>query len=278
MSVFRDALRVARMEATLFQRFPKIRFSVLGIILIPAIYVLTYLASVWDPASQTGRLPAAIVDLDEGTEVNGQRVALGHDLKATLLEKRKFGFYDAPSAEAARQDVRTGASLFALIIPPDFSAAAMAAAEPGAGRLIVFASEGNNYAGAGFAKRFADELGHQVNATLNEKRWEAVLGATAASGDGLARMREAVARLHQGALQLDAGLGAARGGSTELARGSIQVSDGTASLADGVRQLGGGLRALDARKPAPSELQALKDGASQLAAGHAELQKAFPKM
>lgn len=278
MRVFRDALRVARMEATLFRRFPKIRFSVLGIILIPAIYVLIYLASVWDPASQTGRLPAAIVDLDQGTELNGQKVALGADLATKLLETKKFGFYRAPNPEAAREDVRTGASLFALIIPADFSASAMAAAEPGAGRLIVFASEGNNYTGAGFARRFADELGHQVNATLNEKRWEAVLGATAASGDGLARMREAVARLREGAVQLDAGIGAARGGSADLAQGAVQLSGGAASLADGVRQLGGGLRALDARKPAPADLQALKDGGSQLAAGHVEFQKAFPRM
>ena len=40
---------------------------------------------------------------------------------------------------------------------------------------------GSSGIAAATARRFAAELGHQVNETLNEKRWSLVLGATAQS-------------------------------------------------------------------------------------------------
>ena len=278
MRLLSSALAVARLEGSLFRRYPKLRVSVMGIVLIPALYAFIYLSSVWDPASRTAQLPALIVNQDAGTEVQGKPVNLGRDLTASLQARQAFGFTVAADAEQARRAVREGTVLFALIIPPQFSAQAMGAATAGAGKLVVVASEGNNYAGAGFARRFAAELGHQLNETLNEKRWEAVLGATSSSADSLARLREGVGRLQAGALALNTGLGQAHDGSLQLAGGLGKLSDNVSLLGDGVKQLGAGARTLDARKPAAADLQALKTGASQLAAGHADLQKGLGQL
>ena len=278
MRFLRSALEVARLDGQLFRHFPKLRWSVLGIVLIPALYAFIYLESVWDPSSRTANLPAAIVNLDRGSRVGEEQVNLGEQLATKLKAQRAFGFYDSGDVEAARQSVRQGHSLFALIIPADFSAAALSADAAGAGKLVIFASEGNNYTGAGFAKRFASEAGHQLNETLNEKRWAVVLGTAASSADSLQRLREGVAQLHEGALALDAGLVKARGGSAQLAGGAVQLSGGVDALGDGVKQLGAGARTLDARKPAAADLRGLKDGATQLAAGHAELGKAMPQL
>ncbi len=278
MRVFRNALRVSMLEARLFRTFPKLRWSLLGVVLIPAFYAFIYLESVWDPVSHTGNLPAAIVNLDRGAMANGQAVNLGMDLAQTLKDKQQFGFYEEGDADAARRAVRQGKSLFALVIPADFSAGAMAAGSPGAGKLVVFASEGNNYAGAGFARRFAEELGHQVNESLNEKRWEVVLGASSSAADSLQRLREGVTRLREGAAALHSGLGKAENGSTQLAKGAAELSTGVVQLGDGMKQLGAGARTLDAKKPEPSDLQTLKTGAAQLATGHEELHKALPQL
>lgn len=268
MRLLRSAYAVARLEAGLFRAYPKLRLSVLGIVLIPALYAYIYLSSVWDPVSRTGQLAAAVVDLDRGAQANGQPVNLGAELARTLKQRRIFGFYDEADAEHAKREVRAGRALFALIIPPDFSANAVSAAAPGAGRLVVYASEGNNYAGAGFAKRFAIDLGHQINETLNEKRWTAVLGATSASADGLTRLRQGIAALQGGAQQLEAGSAQAHAGSARLAAGAGRLAGGMAALADGVNQLAAGARTLEGRRPAAADLQALKAGAQQLAAGH----------
>jgi putative membrane protein len=84
MSVLRDALAVARLESGLLARFPRFRLSLAGIVLIPALYALIYLESVWDPASRTGALPAVIVNLDQGARFHGTQVHLGEELSRTL--------------------------------------------------------------------------------------------------------------------------------------------------------------------------------------------------
>lgn len=278
MGLFKNALQVAKLEGALFAHFPKLRFSVLGIVLIPALYAFIYLASVWDPVSRTSELPVAIVNLDQGTQVDAKQVNLGQDLVRSLKQRNAFSFRDRQDAEAAQREVRDGKLFFALIVPPGFSADAMGAAQSGAGKLVVYISEGNNYSGAGIARRFASELGHQLNETLNEKRWEAVLGVAAGSADGLVRLREGVAKLQAGAAALDSGLGQAQGGAAQLAAGSGKLADNLVLLTDGVKQLGAGARTLDQRRPAPSDLQALKDGASQLVAGHASLQTGLAEL
>ena len=278
MKLFRNALQVAKLEGSLFVNFPKLRSSVMGIVLIPALYAFIYLSSVWDPASRTSQLPAAIVNLDQGVLIQGKSVNLGGDLTGSLKTKNAFAFRDGSDPELAKREVREGKILFALIIPPAFSSDAMGAATAGAAKLVVYASEGNNYSGAGFARRFASELGHQLNETLNEKRWEVVFGVAAGSADSLGRLREGAAKLQAGATALDAGLAQAHDGSSKLASGTGTLSEGISQLTDGVKQLGAGARTLDGNKPASSDLQTLKTGAAQLATGDADMQKGLMQL
>ena len=278
MSLLGDAWGIARAEAGLFVRFPKLSISVLGIILIPSLYAFIYLSSVWDPYGRSSALPVAIVNLDEGFEYAGQSVNLGHDLAETLVARQTFGFVVSRDEAAARDAVRAGASAFALIIPADFSANAVPGTHTGGGKLIVFASEGNNYTGAGLAKRFAAELGHQVNETLNEKRWSLVLGSSESARESLGRLRDGVAQLRAGAEELEKGLASAKDGSSKLTGGSTQLTAAAAQLGEGFKQLGAGLREIESRKPAPQELQALKAGSAQLAAGRTELVRGLDEL
>lgn len=275
MTLIRRALRIARLDAQLLRAFPRLWLSVAGIVLIPALYAFIYLESVWDPASRTGLLQAAIVNLDKGSEIGGKPVNIGGDLVRTLQARRIFNFREDADPAHARQEVRAGRTLFALIIPPDFSATALNAATPGASKVLVFVSEGNNYAGAGFARRFANELAFQVNGTLSERRWEVVLGQASESADSLARMREVVAKLHLGAVTLDSGLQRTHDAGSQVAGGAQRLSDQVGTMADGVQQLGKALRAMDARKPPQGELQSLKTGANQIAEGQVGMARSY---
>ena len=278
MSLLRDAWIIAKAEAGLFRRFPKLSISVLGIVLIPSLYAFIYLSSVWDPYGRSSALPVAIVNLDEGFDYAGQTVNLGRDLAATLEARQTFGFVVSRDEAAAREAVRAGRSAFALIIPSDFSANAVPGTQTGGGKLIVFASEGNNYTGAGLAKRFAAELGHQVNETLNEKRWSLVLGSSESARLSLGRLRDGVAQLRAGALELDKGLASAKDGTDRLAGNGSQLASAVTQLSEGVKQLGAGLREMESRKPAPQDLLALKNGSTQLAAGRAELVRGLDEL
>lgn len=157
----------------------------------------------------------------------------------------------------SREAVAIGNLAFAVIVPKDFSAQAVPGAIAGGGKILVILSEGNNYSSAGFARRFAAELSHQVNKTLSEKRWEMVLSTADGSKKSLAQLKAGVAQLREGA--------------KTLADGSVQYSTAATELSSGLRQVASGVRAMEARLPAESDLKALKSGSQQLVAGQREL-------
>jgi putative membrane protein len=278
MKTLRDAWAIACLEAGLFKRFPTLGWSVQGVLLIPALYAFIYLASVWDPAARTSLLPAAIVNLDAGVEYRGQRAQVGAELAASLQAKHTFGFHIYTDEQVARKAVREGSAVLALIIPRDFSANAVPGLQAGAGRLIIYTSEGNNYTAAGMARRFAAELGHQVNETLNEKRWELVLTTAAGSQRSVRSLKEGVAQLRAGSHELDAGLVQAETGTRALSDGARKLGDATGQLTSGLKQAGAGVRTMDAKRPAASELSALKQGSRTLADGHVELGRGLEQL
>ena len=248
---------IARAELAIVRRFPRILLAVVAVGVVPAIYALIYLSSVWDPAGHTADLPAAIVNQDRGVTYMSRTVNVGDELTRTLLEKRAFGFRAMDDAEAARAEVRRGALAFALLIPPDFSANAVPGTQRGAGQLVVYTSEGNNYSSAGLARRFAGELGHQVNEMLNEQRWGLVLNAASGSQARLEKLKQALLEL--------------RDGSQTLANGAAQYSAAAQQVGSGFKQVNGGIRTIESKLPADADLRALKAGSQQLASGQREL-------
>ncbi|NBW49483.1 MAG: YhgE/Pip domain-containing protein [Betaproteobacteria bacterium] len=271
MTFLRDALVIFRLEATLFTRFPKLKASAIGVMLIPALYALIYLASVQDPGAHTGTLKAAIVNLDGGLDYRGQAVNIGESVVVSLKGKQSFGFVDYPNEEDAKRDVRQGQLAFALIIPKDFSANAVPGNTVAGGRLVMYISEGNNYNGASLAKRFASELGHQVNINLNEKRWSLVLTTAAGSADKLVQLRQGVQALKEGAHRLSEGLGKASAGSQTVTTGANSFNSAVTQLGDGMKQLGAGLHTMDQQRPSAQDLVALKAASAELGKGHAAL-------
>ena len=199
--------RIVRTDLSLFRRFPRLVLATAAIALVPALYALIYLSSVWDPNAKTNTLPVAIVNLDQGFNYNGRMNNVGAELAADLVREASFGYRSMDDAQAARRAVQLGTLAFAIIIPKDFSSSALPGVQPGGGKVAVILSEGNNYAAAGFARRFAAELGHQVNEALNEKRWEQVLVSSSGSGKSLERLKAAVAQLRAGANTLNDGVG-----------------------------------------------------------------------
>ncbi|MGE5652153.1 MAG: YhgE/Pip family protein [Bacillota bacterium] len=280
---------VIQADRHLFQRFPTLKLAALGMVLLPAIYAVIYLDSVWDPNAKTSALPVGLVNLDSGTSFRGQDVRFGNDVAAALEKQGQFGYQRFSDAASAQQAVRDGKLHFTVLIPKDFSQHVVAGTQPGAAKVAVYASEANNYVGAGLARRFAPELAQGVNGLMSAKRAE--LNA-AGSLQSLAKLKEAVMRLNVGASLLTFGLEGAVKGSGELEKGTVTLKDGALQLQEGTRklnagagelvpgmkQLGAGLRMMDAKKPSNGDLQALADGAHGLAAGEAEFGKSLAQL
>ena len=276
--LFANIWTLARLEAGFFLRFPKLMLGATVVAVIPALYVLIYLTSVWDPAARTGDLPVAIVNLDQGLVYRDQAFNVGRDVAKRLRAKPAFGYVDIADEREARRLVRRGTLAFALIIPSDFSSNAVPGARIGAGKLEVFTSEGNSYPSAGLARRFAEDLGREVNQSLNEQRWALVLADAAGSSRDLIRLHDGLEHLRQGAKELVTG-------TQQTARGAESVSGGAAKLAQsmvqldtGTHELGIGLRTLFDKRPRNSDLQRLEEGAQALASGHDDMGKGLTQL
>ncbi|WP_245636062.1 YhgE/Pip domain-containing protein [Curvibacter delicatus] len=242
--------QIVRTDLALFRRSSRLWLAVLAIALVPAAYALIYLSSVWDPNAKTSDLPVGIVNLDEGFDYRGRNMNVGAELTSELIKSATFGFRKLDAADAARQAVKHGSLAFAIIIPRDFSASAVPGEYAGAGTVTVVLSEGNNYAAAGFARRFAVDLGHQVNEALNEKRWEQVLLSADGSGKSLDMLKAGMAELRTGVLTYNDGL--------------TRYSGTVVQLANGFKQVGAGIRTMESKLPPEAELKAFKAGTQRL--------------
>jgi len=276
--LMRESRLLLRLEAPYFIGGARTLLAVLAVALIPALYVVIYLSSVWDPGAHSGALQVGLVNLDLGVVYREHNVNMGHELVAQLERNPRFGYHQIDDADAARQQVRHGTLAFALIIPRDFSSNAVPGAQPGAGKLVVYASEGNSFEGARIAQLFAAELGHKVNESLNEQRWSLVLLNAAGSKDSVERLRHAASQLHAAADELSSGTSRAAIGAKAMGSSASRLNEGVAQLGSGVHQLSVGLRSLDAKRPRNSELSALNAGAEALQAGHEELHKTLQNL
>ena len=160
---------------------------------------------------------------------------------------------------------------FALIVPRDFSSNAVPGAKAGAGKLVVYTSEGNSYQAAGIARRFAEELGHEVNERLNERRWALVLTNATGSRHSLQQLNDGVRQLQLGADELAKGAAKAATGAESVNAGASQLQQGVGQLSAGGKDLGAGLQAIESKRSRRSELNQLKTGSEVLTQSHAEL-------
>lgn len=272
-SLIRQFRHVAGVELGLFLRYPKQLLAALVVVVIPAIYLLIYLSSVWDPAARTGALPVGLVNQDQGVSYRDQSLNIGRDLMDKLRQNNHFGYQEAANEDEARQLVRRGQLAFALIIPADFSANAVPGLQAGRGRLVVYTSAGNNFESSVLASQFAKALGEDVNRTLNERRWSLVLSASAGSQQNVDRLRQGLAQLRNGANELAQGVAKAESGNGVVRQGALRLQEGVLRLTEGTHQLGVGVRAMEAGLPPVEEVRALRLGAEALATGHQDFGK-----
>jgi putative membrane protein len=277
--------RLIEADSALLRRQRRFAIAVFGALFIPALYALIYLSSLWDPSARTGALRAGLFNGDAGAVYRAAPINMGEEVVQTLMRQGAFRWERRDDEADARQAVRRGELSFAVLIPRDFSAQALGGREAGAAQLLIYTSEGNSYSAAGFARRFAPELAHRVNESLNEQRWKLVLESAEGSKISLETLREHVGELREGTRQarsgsteLQQGLTRAAEAALTLRRGSAQLADGSSQLASGWRPLAGGLRQLDAHRPATADLDGLRLGAQRLVLGQQDLGRGLDQL
>jgi YhgE/Pip-like protein len=207
MKFLLQIVSIVRDEASFLLQNPKKLLSGAVLACVPAMYCVLYITSVWDPETKTNALPVAVVNLDEGVKYREHTFNVGWEIATQLEDSGRFGFVMSGDEQNARTLVRQGKLAFAVIIPRDFSASAVPGAEAGAGKVVIYTSQGNNFETAAIAKHFAETLGREINERLNERRWVLVLHNAAGSQRNVDHLRETVGKLRASARELSADTG-----------------------------------------------------------------------
>ncbi|WP_017792812.1 YhgE/Pip domain-containing protein [Leucobacter salsicius] len=235
--------------------------TILGILLVPLTVAGVLLWGLWNPTERLGTITAAVVNLDEPVELDGQLVPLGRVLSAELItngtestdegettQNFTWVLTDESDAQAGLDD---GTYATVITIPKNFSAAATSLsgdpdeaeqahieiAESDRGRLIDTALSGI--------------VTQTATSVLNQQLGEQFVGSVFV---GMTELQSGISDAADGADAL-------AGGGTKLAEGATQLADGTILLADGTRQLADGAGELSAGAGS------LAGGASDLANG-----------
>ena len=274
MNFFRQIRRLVRLELLLVVGQAKWVVTFCFVTMIPALYLLIYLSSMWDPASHSRSLRVGLVNQDKGYAYRDQMVEMGAELVNRLLRKADLGYFPLTSPDTARELVRSGDLAFAIIIPADFSALAVPARMADEGRLEIYTSAGNNYQTYLIAKKYAEDLDAELNQALNEQRWKLVLTSSMASND-LFELKSALTEIHRGTLELNTGLQTVTRHSGRLTQGVSHWGEEVNKLTAGTQQVGQFLRSMETALPPADDVRRLRVGADELAAGHLELDKAL---
>lgn len=217
------------------------------------------------------KVTAAIVNLDEGTEVEGQFVPMGRQLGAALIGREDDNIqWILADVEHGRDGLRSGEYSAVVTIPKDFSSRVMsfAANDPAVAEKADVQIEVSRNAPA-FDGDIAQEIARigmqEINTMLTQQYLGGIYEGFNEVGVQFQQIVDGARQLHDGASQLSDGVDKASDGTGQLADGMGQLSAGGRPLADGGRKLADGGRDL-------------QTGAAQLADGVRQLDQGVQQM
>lgn len=251
--------------------------SLVGVLIVPLIVALGFLGATWNADHRLHRAQAAVVNLDEMVELNGQPVPLGRQLAAGLVERRDDNLsWELADAAHAKSGLESGRYVAVITIPKEFSADATSfAANDGNARqatIKVETSQVTGIADGAIAQVIAETARGVFNTELTETYLDNIYLGFNETGKQFRTVADASGKLADGGDQLADGMRSSADGTAELAAGSRAYATGVAEAATGAGQLATGAETLAAGGgQLKTGADGLADGAGQLADGAGQL-------
>lgn len=254
-------------------RTRKMIVPMIAILFIPVLYAGMFLWAFWDPYANMEDLPVAVVNLDEGAEMEGEQLTLGKELTETLIEDQTFKFTNV-SKEEAEKGLGNQDYYVVIEIPENFSAHATTLLDDNPEKLTIVykPNEGFNFLSAQIGETAMDKIRAEVNekvaATYAEKLFASITEMGDGFGDaadGAGKLQDGVEKLYAGASDLKGYLETLAGSTVTLANGTDELARGAEKAAAGAKDLNKGLGSLS------SGANALQAGAERASTGANEL-------
>lgn len=235
-------------------RTPITWLTILGVLLLPAAIGGILMAALYNPTERLDSMTAAIVNLDEPVEIDGQTAPLGRQLASGLVE----GSDDLDSnltwvisnEEDAADGLADGSYQAVITIPEDFSAAATSggrAVADGGGdaqqaTIQVTTPDDGLVADDLITGQIADVAASTLGTMLSEATTENILVGFTTIGDQIGDAADGALELAKGARDAATGAAALPDGATQLAAGAGELGTGAATLASGLDTIAGQTR------------------------------------
>lgn len=254
--------------------------TILGIMLIPFLYSVFFLKSVWDPYGNVDKLPVAVVNNDRPVEFRGQKLNVGQQLVNNMKKQSGLDWHFVTEKRA--QDGMAHHKYYMVVkIPDDFSqnAGTVLDEHPRKMNLQYQTNDSLNYIGQVITKEAAGELNSKVSRTVSTAYADTMFGVVKQVGTGFGKAAKGAVKLNDGSKALTNGLTTYTAGVKTLNNGVITLHSGVEPLSAGIVQLADGSLALDrglrtytgAVSQVNSGVQTLQAGASPLAQGVSQL-------
>ncbi len=216
--------------------------TILALTLVPSIYAGLYLYANHDPYGGLDRVPAALVVSDRGTTTSdGRDVEAGNEVAAQLLEQGDFDWQRVDAADA-RSGVAHGDYDFALVIPPDFSAAltSSAGSDPHQAQLRMVTNDANSYLSTTIANTVITKVREAISERVSAEATSNFLLGISDVRKELVQGAAGAGTLHQGIDKAGAGAERLAAGLDTMAAKVAPLPDKTAQLASGAGQVADG--------------------------------------
>lgn len=235
-------LRIAWRDISSIFKNRFIRVSVVGIIIVPLLYSLLYLAAFWDPYSRLTSMPVAVVNLDEGSTKDSSPVNYGDDVVKNLKDNSELGWKFVSLKDA--QDGVKGSKYYSMfVIPKDFSKNVLSAKDgkPQQPKILYKSNDGKNFLAAQIGGKVEVLLKAEISKTITKEYTQItfdnlydVKDGFKQAADGSKQLSDGMVTAKDGSTQIMDGLGTLNGKVPELKDGVSKLYTGSTQIADGV--------------------------------------------
>ena len=259
---------------------PAFIIVMIGISLIPALYNIIFLSSMWDPYGQVSDLPVAVVNNDKEASYNGNTMAIGKDMVSNLKENKTLDFHFVDEDEG-KKGLEDGDYYMVVTLPSDLSekAASILTDHPEQMQIDYQTSSGHSFIASKMSDSAMTQLKQNVSTNVTETYTKALFNKMVDLKDGMSQAASGSKKLTDGANQLVAGsqtlttnLHSLAASSLTFSNGTEQFTKGLSSYVSGVEQLHLGLGNFN------SGLVTYTGAVSQLDSGLGQLSSKSPEL
>lgn len=259
---------------------PMLWITMVGVALVPALYNIIFLSSMWDPYGKVSDLPVAVVNKDKTTTYEGKKMTIGKDMTDNMVHNKSLDYHFVDS-EKAQKGLEKGDYYMIITLPEDLSqnAASVLTDEPKKLTIPYQTSKGHSFVASKMSETAAKTLKESVSKNITSSYTKSLFKSMSTLKTGLGSAANASQKIATGSKQLANGsqvmtdnLNLLSNSSQTFAQGTNTLYSGLTAYTGGVGQLSAGLNNLN------NGLTAYTNGVGQLANGSSQLSNQSQKL